>query len=185
MAHNLFRQLRYFGPCPPPWSRRRVALPRPGIRPSSGGYMKPRVLLVLKASPDPVMQERLEDLGFFRNVNGRGGWRRFCDPAEAARLLEWLKQRRFSAQVISPAPGRGQRQRYPCLSAGLVRTDGGGPAACALCGAANIPCRKWIEGDDTDSIQYPGAPGFYMCGRCVRERMQPHPRFYAPADDCL
>ena len=146
--------------------------------------MEERLIIVVKSRPDPVIQERLEDMGFFPDKTAGARWCRFCSLEEAAGLAEWLKRHRLGHK-IAKATGRGEVKKYPRLSESLVLGDGGGPTRCALCGAQNTSCRKWVEGDDTDSTDYPAPAKFYLCGRCVQERMQPHPRLYAPAEDTL
>ena len=138
---------------------------------------------MIRSWPDPVTLERLEDMGFFRDPSS-GYWSRFCAPSEVENLVEWLKSHRLTHRVAK-AQGRGILKKYPRLSDLLLHKDGGNAINCALCGAQNVHCRKWIEGDDTDSVDYPGCRSFYMCGKCVQERMSPHPRLYAPAEDAL
>jgi len=138
--------------------------------------------MIVKTWPDPVIFEKLQDLGFF--YDSQLGLVHYCRQNEIENIAEWLLKRRL-AYEIRPAVGTGELKKYSRLSELLVLTDGGSPTACALCGAQNVPCRLWIEGDDTDSIEYPSPARFYMCGRCVQNRMQPHPRLYAPADDVL
>lgn len=145
--------------------------------------LESRKLIRLSSWPDPLVQERLEEMGFFWD-KGLKAWVRFCGEDEVAALSAWLKRHHLSFAVTA-APGRGELKKHPRLSEELVLRDGGGPQACALCGAKNVPCRQWIEGDDTDSTDYPGAAKFFMCGKCVQDRMGPHPRLYAPSDDQL
>ncbi len=145
--------------------------------------MSDRLVIVLHSFPDPVIQERLEDMGFFRDPERRD-WSRFCSQAEVESIANWLKNHRLDHSV-GKAQGRGMLKKYPRLSDLLLHKDGGGPTTCALCGTSGVFCRKWMEGDDTDSIDYPAQHGFYMCGCCVQDRMAPHPRLYAPAEDTL
>jgi hypothetical protein len=142
-----------------------------------------RKLLQVATWPDPLLQERLEEVGFFYE-RGYRRWIRFCDDGELDELQTWLT-RRAMAFKVGPAPGRGELKRVGRLSEALIVTAGGSPSQCALCGTRNVPCRVWIEGDDTDSIDYPGAARFYLCGACVQHQMQPHPRLYVPAEDVL
>ena len=129
------------------------------------------------------MQERLEDMGFFFDPPAHA-WIRFADPQELPQLTDWLKRHALSHE-ISPARGRGELKKHPRLSDMLVLKNGGSPTSCALCGNSPTPCRLWVEGDDTDSIDYPHPARFYLCGTCVQTRMQPHPRLYSPADEQL
>lgn len=122
-------------------------------------------------------------MGFFFDPQPKA-WIRFCSSDELEAVVEWLKKHRLAWQAF-PARGQGELKRHPRLSEQLLLKSGGSPIMCALCGARGIPCRQWIEGDDTDSIDYPNAARFYLCGNCVQSRMQPHPRLYAPADDQL
>ena len=84
-----------------------------------------------------------------------------------------------------PPRGQGELKKHPRLSTQLLLRDGGSPTTCALCGARMVPCRQWVEGDDTDSVDYPHAARFFLCGTCVQTHMQPHPRLYSPAEDQL
>lgn len=145
--------------------------------------MEPRKTIKLLTWPDPLVQERLEDMGFFFDATQRT-WVRYCDQRELAALSDWLKRHHLHQQTM-PARGRGELKKYPKLSAVLLLKEGGGPTACALCGTRGVACRQWMEGDDTDSIDYPAPAKFYLCGTCVQTRMQPHPRLYSPADDRL
>ncbi len=145
--------------------------------------MTPRKTIKIIGWPDPLVQERLEDRGFFFDDDFRT-WILFCEEPEVQHLHEWL-QRHHLAHEVLPAKGRGELKKHPRLSAQLVVRNGGGPGICALCGATGVACRRWLEGDDTDSIDYPNPVGFYLCGQCVQTRMQPHPRMYAPADGHL
>jgi hypothetical protein len=145
--------------------------------------MTERTIITLTQWPDPLQQERVEEIGFFFDRQRRG-WVLFVNAEDVDGVVEWAKKHQLAVQS-EVVEDRGAAVRYPRLSAELVRRDGGGPGACALCGAANVPCWQWIEGDDTDSIEYPNAPRFYMCGRCVQEKMAPHPRLYARARDVL
>ena len=146
-------------------------------------YMSDRFVIVLQSIPDPVTQERLEDMGFFRDPADHV-WSRFCTKSEVEVVGSWLKNHRLEHRVAR-AQGRGMRKKYPCLTDLLLRSDGGSPTSCALCGMTGVFCRKWVEGDDTDSIDYPAQLTFYMCGQCVQLRMSPHPRLYVPAEDAL
>ncbi len=145
--------------------------------------MTKRVVIILRSWPDPIIQERLEDAGFFQDQTQQG-WICFSNLEDVKTLAGWLKRERVSFEVREAA-GQGELKKHPCLSNSLLVNSGGGPDECALCGTRGVPCREWIEGDDTDSIQYPKAARFYMCGKCVQERMQKHPRLYAPAPDRL
>ena len=142
-----------------------------------------RKILQLSSWPDPLLQERLEDMGFFFDPRFRS-WIRYCDDEEVASISEWLKRHHLRS-LSTMARGRGETSRLPKLSDELLRKDGGTPSACALCGAQNVFCRQWIEGDDTDSTEYPGAAKFFLCGQCVQTRMHAHPRLYAPTEDHL
>ena len=144
--------------------------------------MTPRKCIRITAWPDPLVQERLEDIGFFFDQPCQS-WIKFCDDEEVASLTEWLKRHHLSHE-IAPARGRGELKKHPRLSDQLIFPNGGSPHMCALCGA-RAPCRLWIEGDDTDSVEYPNAARFYLCGTCVQARMQPHPRLYSPAEEQL
>lgn len=145
--------------------------------------MMTRKTVKITAWPDPLMQERLEDMDFFYDAEYRS-WIRFCNENEIQPLNEWLKRHHLTHEVL-PAKGRGELKKHPRLSDQLVLKNGGSHDTCALCGASNIPCRQWIEGDDTDSTDYPRPARFFLCGNCVQTRMQPHPRLYAPADEQL
>jgi hypothetical protein len=145
--------------------------------------MHSRKTVKITAWPDPLVQERLEDRGFFFDTEART-WICFCDQGEVQALNDWLKRHHLSHEVF-PAKGRGEIKKHPRLSDQLVIKSGGSPTVCALCGTHNTPCRQWIEGDDTDSIDYPNPARFYLCGNCVQNRMQPHPRLYAPAEEQL
>jgi hypothetical protein len=157
--------------------------------------MAPRKVIRLVSWPDPLTQERIEDMGFFFDRQARlasraalaaggGTWVRFCDEDELEPVADWLRRHRLAFEAAA-AKGRGELVRHPKLSDQLLRRDGGSPTACALCGARDVACRQWVEGDDTDSIDYPDPARFYLCGPCVQAHMQPHPRLYAPADDAL
>jgi len=145
--------------------------------------LTPRKTVQVVTWPDPLLQERLEDVGFFYD-QGCKTWIRYCDPDEIQGMGEWLAKHQLTFR-IAEAAGRGETKKHPRLADNLILTDGGGPDACALCGAQHVPCRQWIEGDDTDATDYPGAARFYMCGQCVQLRMTPHPRLYAPVEDQL
>jgi len=118
-------------------------------------------------------------MGFFN----KNGWRMFCDPDELPTLVEWLKERHFSFGVHK-SNRVGKYEEYPRLSEQLLRTDGGCPTACALCGREGIGCHQWMEGDDADCIER-NARRFYLCGTCVREKIMPHERLYSRAEDVL
>ena len=145
--------------------------------------MNVRKAIKIATWPDPLVQERLEDMGFFFDQAART-WIRFCDEDEIQAINEWLKRLHLSHEV-NAAKGRGELKKHPRLAQELMLKNGGSPTTCALCGATGTPCRQWIEGDDTDSIDYPDPAKFYMCGKCVQTRMQPHARLYAPADQQL
>ena len=145
--------------------------------------MTTRKTVKITSWPDPLVQERLEDMDFFYDPGYRT-WIRFCDEGEVQPLNEWLKRHHLAHEVLT-AKGRGELKKHPRLSDQLVLKGGGSPTHCALCGTAGVPCRQWVEGDDTDSIDYPSPARFYLCGRCVQTRMQPHPRLYAPANEQL
>ncbi len=145
--------------------------------------MAARKIVKLLTWPDPLVQERLEDMGFFFDRDVRA-WVRFCDENEVQSLNEWLKKHHLSHEV-HPAKGRGECKKHPKLSEQCVLKNGGSPTTCALCGARGVACRQWVEGDDTDSTDYPRAAKFYLCGECVQGRMQPHPRLYSPVDEQL
>jgi hypothetical protein len=132
--------------------------------------------------PDPLMQERIEDVGFFYDQTLQA-WIKFCEEQETAALTEWLKRHHLSHEIAA-ARGRGELKKHARLSDQLIFRNGGSPNLCALCGA-KAPCRLWVEGDDTDSTDYPNAARFHLCGTCVQTRMQPHPRLYAPAEEQL
>ncbi|HVT82275.1 MAG TPA: hypothetical protein VHM90_16655 [Phycisphaerae bacterium] len=145
--------------------------------------MTARKMVKVTAWPDPLVQERLEDAGFFFD-SGVRTWIKFCAENEIQPLNEWLKKHHLSHE-IQPAKGRGETKKHPRLSDQLALKNGGSANACALCGNTGVPCRQWIEGDDTDSTDYPNPARFFLCGQCVQTRMQPHPRLYAPADEQL
>jgi hypothetical protein len=145
--------------------------------------MTTRKTVKVTAWPDPLVQERLEDLDFFFDPEYRT-WIRFCNENEVQHYNEILKRLHLAHEVL-PAKGRGQLKKHPRLSEELVLKDGGSPGICSLCGSNQFACRQWIEGDDTDSIDYPNPARFYLCGNCVQTRMQPHPRLYVPADEQL
>ena len=145
--------------------------------------LSPRQVVQIRSWPDPVLQEHLEEVGFFYDRQ-RQGWICFCEADEVESWGDWLK-RRHLLYVVTEAVGRGEVERLPKLSAELLLPKGGNASHCALCGARGVLCRQWIEGDDTDSTEYAGAKKFFMCGKCVRERMSPHPRLYAPVESRL
>ena len=145
--------------------------------------MSVRKTVKLTGWPDPLVQERIEDMGFFFDAEQKS-WIRFCDQSEVQSLNEWLKRHHLSHEVFA-AKGGGELKKHPKLSDQLVLRNGGGPTTCALCGATKVACRQWVEGDDTDSTNYPNPAKFFLCGKCVQERMQPHPRLYAPAEEQL
>lgn len=145
--------------------------------------MTARKTIKITTWPDPLVQERLEDMGFFFDAEFRA-WIRFCEEQEVQHINEWLKRYHLSHEIL-PARGRGELRKHPRLSEMLILKNGGAPDTCALCAADHTPCRQWIEGDDTDSIDYPNAARFYLCGKCVQTRMQPHPRLYSPAEEQL
>jgi len=142
-----------------------------------------RKTIRLTSWPDPLLQERIEEAGFFFDEPHRS-WIRYCDDGEVESVSEWLKRHRLNWQVL-PAHGRGEVKRHPRLSDELRLKNGGSPTICALCAATNVPCRQWIEGDDTDCVDYPHAARFYLCGTCVQTRMSPHPRLYATVEESL
>jgi len=142
-----------------------------------------RRVLKIATWPDPLLQERLEEVGFFFD-NKSKTWIRYCEEGELADLQTWL-QRRGLKHKVAEAVGRGELKRMPRLSEQLVIKNGGSPTRCALCGAQGVACRQWVEGDDTDSVDYPNAARFYMCGQCVQFQMQPHQRLYAPVEEVL
>jgi hypothetical protein len=163
--------------------------------------MNPRKMIRLVTWPDPLLQERIEDMGFFYDAavrvmlprnpglagagrSNQGAWVRFCDEHEVDAVGEWLKRHRLAFEAV-PARGQGELKRHPRLSEQLLLKTGGSASTCALCGLRNTPCRQWVEGDDTDSTDYPSPARFFLCGQCVQVRMQPHPRLYAPAEDQL
>jgi hypothetical protein len=146
--------------------------------------MVERLVIKVKNWLDPIAQERLEDMGFFREGPRNSAWTCYCAPAEAEQVAQWLKKRNVSFE-IQPADGIGELKKYGRLSDMLVDKTGGGPTHCALCGARDVFCRQWVQGDDADNIDYPSPIRFFMCGKCVRTHMQSHPRLYAPADDVL
>ncbi len=146
--------------------------------------MVERLAIKVKHWLDPIAQERLEDMGFFREGPRNGSWTCYCDASEVQRVSHWLKERQVSFE-IRPADGVGELTKYSRLSDLLVDKSGGGPTHCALCGAQNVFCRQWVQGDDADNTDYPSPIRFYMCGKCVRTRMQSHPLVDAPADDAL
>ena len=146
--------------------------------------MVERLVIKVKHWLDPIAQERLEDMGFFREGPRNSAWTCYCDPSEAQQMAQWLKKRNVSFD-IRPADGVGELKKYSRLSDMLVDKTGGGPTHCALCGAKDVFCRQWVQGDDADNIDYPSPVRFFMCGKCVRTIMQSHPRLYAPADDVL
>lgn len=145
--------------------------------------MAERKVIVITSWPDPLMQERLEDMNFFFD-SASSAWIQFTDAADISPVRDWLTRHHLRFR-LDPAKGVGQTVKHDKLSAHLLLKNGGGPTSCALCGTQNTPCRQWIEGDDTDSTDYPGAAMFFMCGRCVREKMSPHPRLYAPVEETL
>jgi hypothetical protein len=145
--------------------------------------MTARKTIKLTTWPDPLVQERLEDMDFFFDPDHKS-WIRFCDEQEIGPLNDWLKRHHLSHEIL-PAKGRGELKKHPKLSDHLLLKNGGNPTTCALCGAKNTPCRQWIEGDDTDSIDYPHPAKFFLCGTCVQSRMEPHPRLYARAEEQL
>lgn len=142
-----------------------------------------RRILKVATWPDPLLQERLEEVGFFFDT-GHKTWIRYCDESELGDLQSWLQRRGLKCKICE-AVGRGELKRLPRLSDHLVIKNGGSPTRCAVCGAQNVACRQWIEGDDTDSTEYPQAARFYMCGQCVQFQMQPHQRLYAPVEESL
>ena len=146
--------------------------------------MVERLVIRVKNWLDPIAQERLEDMVFFREGPRNSAWTCYCAPAEAEQVAQWLKKRNVSFE-IQPADGIGELKKYGRLSDMLVDKTGGGPTHCALCGARDVFCRQWVQGDDADNIDYPSPIRFFMCGKCVRTHMQSHPRLYAPADDVL
>jgi hypothetical protein len=145
--------------------------------------MTTRKTVKITGWPDPLIQERLEDLDFFFDAEYRT-WIRFCNENEVQHYNEILKRLHLAHEVL-PAKGRGQLKKHPRLATELVLKDGGSATKCALCGMSEVACRQWIEGDDTDSIDYHAPARFFLCGTCVQTRLQPHPRLYAPADEQL
>jgi hypothetical protein len=145
--------------------------------------LTPRQIVQVRSWPDPLLQERLEDVGFFFDAQFHT-WVRFVDPDEASAVTDYLERHHLGYEV-GLAPGRGETRRLPRMSDDLLLRDGGGPARCALCGKGNTPCRQWVEGDDTDCVEYPGAARFYLCGGCVQTHVQQHPRLYSPVEETL
>ena len=141
-----------------------------------------RKAIRITAWPDPLVQERIEDIGFFFDAPAKS-WIKFCEEGEVQSLNEWLKRHHLPHEV-TVAQGRGEVRKHPRLSDSLIFKHGGSPKLCALCGLT-APCRLWVEGDDTDSTDYPHAARFFLCGTCVQTRMQPHPRLYSPAEEQL
>ena len=54
----------------------------------------------------------------------------------------------------------------------------------SLCGRDGVACYQHIEGDDSDRIE-PNSRRFYLCGKCVQDKVVPHGRLYMHADDVL
>jgi hypothetical protein len=144
--------------------------------------MTARKSIKVTAWPDPLVQERLEDIGFFYDARMRA-WLKFCEKDETQSVVDWLKRHHLSHEIAT-AKGRGETAKHPRLSDSLILKDGGSPTRCALCGMGGA-CRQWVEGDDTDSTDYPNPAKFFLCGNCVQTRMQPHPRLYSPAEEQL
>ncbi len=141
--------------------------------------MSERLMIKLKTWPTSIEQEQIEAMGFFN----RRGWRMFCDDDELPAIVEWLKEKHLSFSV-QQTESIGKYEEYPRLSEQLLRTDGGSPTACALCGRDGVACYQHVEGDDSDRIE-PAAKRFYVCGRCVQQKIVPHGRLYTHADDVL
>ena len=144
--------------------------------------MTARKVIKVTTWPDPLVQERLEDIGFFYDAPSRT-WVKFCETEESQSITDWLKKHHLSHEV-GAAKGRGEVSKHPKLSDSLILKDGGSPTRCGLC-AQDAACRQWVEGDDTDSTDYPEAARFYLCGKCVQTRMQAHPRLYSRAEEQL
>src|SRR5271167_3936418 len=108
--------------------------------------MGPRKTIKLMTWPDPLVQERLEDMGFFFDSTAKT-WVRFCDEREVTALGDWLKRQHLAEETVG-ARGCGELKKHPKLSDVLLLKDGGGPTNCALCGMRGVPCRQWVEGDD-------------------------------------
>ena len=94
-------------------------------------------------------------------------------------LTDIARLTRIDNQCYEPA----WLQTHPRLT--TQAADGGSPTRCGYCGKVNVFCRQWVEGDDTDSTDYPNPARVYLCGSCVQHVMQPHPRMYVPAEDKL
>ncbi len=139
-----------------------------------------RMLMKLKTWPTPIEQEQLENMGFFH----RDGWRIFCSRDEVENIAEWLKSKHLSYSV-DRCDRVGKYEDHPRLSDQLLRSDGGSPTACALCGKGGVACRQWIEGDDADRIDRALGRRFYLCGLCVQAHISAHHRLYSHADDVL
>ena len=105
-----------------------IAFPHPALytHPS----MHPRKTVKLTSWPDPLVQERLEDMGFFFDQPARS-WIRFCEETEVQPLNDWLKRHHLSHEVQT-AKGRGETKKHPRLSDELVLKNGGSPTRCAL-----------------------------------------------------
>ena len=157
--------------------------PRP-LRLYTHPGMLARKTVKLTSWPDPLIPGTHSKTWASSSTSLSAPWIRFCDEEEVQSLNDWLKRHQLSHEV-SPAKGRGEIKKHPRLSEQLVLKSGGSHDTCGLCGTTHTPCRQWIEGDDTDSIDYPTPARFYLCGTCVQTRMQPHPRLYSPADDQL
>lgn len=131
--------------------------------------------------PDPILREVLENLGFtyLRSVRR---WVRVCgrDETEA---LETLLQRRGVPFDKKSADSDGRLVRFPKLSDELVLPDGGDPTRCAVCGRYVPKAFLYIECDDADNHDYPGAAKFHVCPICVEEKIAPHERLYVRVSD--
>src|SRR4051794_13274661 len=102
-------------------------------------FMTARKTIKVTAWPDPLVQERLEDMGFFFDNDFRT-WIRFCGEQEVQTTNKWLKRHPLPHKT-PPAKGRGETRKHPKLSDQLKLKNGGSHNTCGLCGKTNTPCR--------------------------------------------
>ena len=133
--------------------------------------------ITLSEIPDPILGEQLEMIGIQYVALDRS-WFVIVDDDQ----LDWYGRRLEARKVeftVTRAEGRGQFCRYERLSERLVLPGGGSANRCALCGAETPGgCTEQVECDDTDSPDYPGARGLYVCRACYQEHILPSPRAY-------
>src|SRR4051794_10987141 len=89
---------------------------------TSFSMLSVRKTIRLTSWPDPLLQERIEEVGFFF-ARTYQGWVRFAEEPEVESVSEWLKRHRLTWQIL-PAQGRSELKRHPRLSDELLLKNG-------------------------------------------------------------